>query len=174
MLIRRLLYYELMMTDHALKDGVVSMMRSYMLFAGLLLASLPDYAQAEQSKTFGNYTVHYSAFTTDILSPNIAKIYGISRSKNRALLNISILKKVMETSGSPVKARVDATATNMNAQLRQLNVRELVESGQPGAIYYLAETSVENGETLTYNINFTPEGETQPYTFSFKQQFITK
>ena len=149
-------------------------MRSYMLCAGLLLATLADNVLAEQSRTFGNYTVHYSAFTTDILSPAIAKSYGITRSNSRALLNISILKKVMETSGTPVKARVDATAHNMNAQLRQLNVKELIEAGEPGAIYYLAETSVENGETLTYTINFTPEGETQPYTFTFKQQFITK
>lgn len=162
------------MIDQAYENGVVSMMRSYMLFAGLLLATLADSAQAEQSKTFGNYTVHYNAFTTDHLSPSIAKVYGISRSKSRALLNISILKKVMETSGSPVKAYVEATATNMNAQLRQLEVRELVESGQPGAIYYLAETAVGHGETLTYNISFIPEGETKPYNFSFRQQFITK
>lgn len=49
--------------------------------------------QAEQFKNFGDYTVHFSAFTTDILTPEVAKSYRIPRSKNRALLNISVLKK---------------------------------------------------------------------------------
>lgn len=155
-------------------DGVVSMMRSYAIFAGLLLAALTETAQAEQAKTFGNYTVHYSAFTTNILSPDIARMYQITRSNNRALLNISILQKVMDTTTKPVKARVEATVTNMNSQLRKLEVREFIEKGEPGAIYYLAETTVNNGETLNYTVNVTPDGEEEPYTFSFQQQFITE
>ena len=138
----------------------------------LTLVALP--VHAEQAKTFGNYTVHYNAFTTNILSPEIAKQYKITRSNNLALLNISILKKEMGTTTKPVKARVNATATNINAQLRQLAVRELIESGDPGAIYYLAETKVNNGDTLTYNVSFVPEGEDEAYSFSFQQQFITE
>lgn len=138
----------------------------------LILVAFPTHA--EQAKTFGNYTVHYNAFTTDILSPEIAKQYKITRSNNRALLNISILKKEMGTTTKPVKARVSATATNMNAQLQRLTVRELVESGDPGAIYYLAETTVHNGDTLTYDVSFVPEGEEAAYSFSFKQQFVTE
>ncbi len=126
---------------------------------------------AEQSKSFGDYTVHFSAFTTDILTPAVARSYRIPRSKNRALLNISVLKKVMNTPGSPVKAKVDATATNLSSQLRQLKVRELTEYG---AIYYLAETTVNNEETLKYTLTIQPEGETEPYTFSFQQQFFTE
>ena len=80
----------------------------------------------------------------------------------------------MGTTTKPVRARIDATATNMNAQLHKLGVRELIESGEPGAIYYLAETTVNNGDTLTYNISFTPEGEEQTYSFSFQQQFFTE
>jgi len=154
--------------------GVMAMIRNYQICISLLLLSfivLP--VHAEQAKTFGNYTVHYNAFTTDILSPEIAKLYKITRSNNRALLNISIRKKEMGTTTKPVKARVNATAANMNAQLRQLAVRELIESGEPGAIYYLAETTVSNGETLTYNVSFVPDGEEKAYSFTFQQQFIT-
>jgi hypothetical protein len=126
---------------------------------------------AEQSKSFGDYTVHFSAFTTDILSPEVAKSYRISRSKNRSLLNISVLKKVMGTYGSPVSASVEATATNLSAQLRELDVRELIEHG---AIYYIAETTVNNEETLKFTLTITPEGETKPFSFSFQQQFFTQ
>lgn len=153
----------------------MAMTRIYPICVSLVLlafTALP--LQAEQARTFGNYTVHYNAFTTNILSPEIAKQYNISRSNNRALLNISILKKEMGTTTKPVRATVNATATNMNAQLRKLVVRELIEPGEPGAIYYLAETTVNNGDTLTYNISFTPEGGAQTYSFSFQQQFITE
>ena len=127
-------------------------------------------AVAEQAQHFGDYTVHYSAFTTDILTPEVAKAYRIQRSKNRALLNVSILKKVMGTTGQPVKATVTGTATNLSAQLRQLDLRELDEHG---AIYYIAETPVNHEETLKYSLSILPEGETEPLSVSFDQQFFT-
>ena len=126
---------------------------------------------AEQSKTFGDYTIHYAAFTADLLSPEVARLYKIRRSKNRAILNISVLKKVMETTGQPVKAQVVATATNLNRQLRNLTTRELHGSG---AIYYIAETAVNNEEILDFDLAITPEGESVALSFSFKQQFFTE
>ncbi|MFQ5659465.1 MAG: DUF4426 domain-containing protein [Gammaproteobacteria bacterium] len=145
-------------------------MRGVVPFFIFALAAFTAPANAEQYREFGDYTVHYSVFTTDILSPAVAKSYRIPRSKNRALLNISVLKKVMGTTGKPVKARIEATAANLSAQLRHLDIRELTE---PGAIYYLAETSVSDGEILKYTLNITPEGEANPFTFSFQQQFVT-
>ena len=129
---------------------------------------------AEQSSTFGDYTVHYSAFTTDILTPEVAKAYGFQRSKSHALLNISVLKKVMGTTGQPVRARVQATAANLSAQLRQLNVRELIdEQADSKAIYYIAETSVADGETLKFSITVTPAESSASTTVTFDQQFYT-
>ena len=129
---------------------------------------------AEQSSTFGDYTVHYSAFTTDILTPEVAKAYGIQRSKSLALLNISVLKKVMGTTGQPVRAKVQATATNLSAQLRQLNVRELIdEQTDSKAIYYMAETTVADGETLKFSITVTPAESSASTTVTFDQQFFT-
>lgn len=140
------------------------------LVAAVLL-SLPALAAAEQAKVFGDYTVHYSAFSTDILTPEVAKAYRISRSKNRALLNISVLKKLMGTTGQPVRAQVKATATNLSAQLRELDVRELEEHG---AVYYIAQTTVANEETLRYDVSIQPEGESAAFSFSFEQQFFTE
>ena len=140
------------------------------LTAVLLLAAGIT-VNAEQSKTFGDYTIHYAAFTTDLLSPEVARLYKIRRSKNRAIINISVLKKVMGTTGQPVKAQVEASATNLNRQLKNLNTRELSSNG---AIYYIAETSVNNEETLNFDLNIIPEGETVALSFSFRQQFFTE
>lgn len=147
------------------------MNKAFTCMAAILLGALPELAPAEQSQSFGDYTVHYSAFTTDILTPEVAKAYRIPRSKNRALLNVSVLKKVMGTTGLPVKADVKATATNLSAQFRKLEVRELNDQG---AIYYIAEATVGNEETLKYSLHITPEGETNPITLSFDQQFFTR
>ncbi len=138
------------------------------LFTSLIL-TLPLSVKAEQAKDFGDYTIHYSAFTTDILSPEVAKIYGIRRSSNRVLLNISVLKKVMGTSAQPVPARIEATATNLSSQLRELDVRRVNEQG---AIYYLAELKVDHKETLKFDLSVTPEGAEDTYNFSFTQQFF--
>ncbi len=61
-----------------------------LLCAALMSLLVSQTTQAEQSREFGKYTVHYSAFTTDNLTTAIAKQYNIPRSKKRALLNISV------------------------------------------------------------------------------------
>ena len=86
------------------------------------------------------------------------------------MINVSILKKVMGTTGTPSRATVVASATNLNNQLREVEFREVLEEG---AIYYLAEVPVTNGETLKFSLNITPEAETEAYKFSFQEQFVT-
>lgn len=146
------------------------MSRISTVFIAILLLTAGSAVNAEQSRTFGDYTIHYAAFTTDLLSPEIARLYKIRRSKNRAILNISVLKKVMGTTGQPVKAQVVASATNLNRQMKSLNARELNSNG---AIYYIAETTVNNEETLDFDLSITPEGESVALSFSFQQQFFT-
>ena len=146
------------------------MSRISTVFIAMLLLTAGPAVNAEQSKTFGDYTIHYAAFTTDLLSPEVARLYEIRRSKNRAIVNISVLKKVMGTTGQPVKAQVEASATNLNRQMKTLKTRELSSNG---AIYYIAETSVNNEETLNFDLNIVPEGETVALSFSFQQQFFT-
>ena len=147
------------------------MNRCFMLSLSILILAVATPAIAEQAKNFGDYEIHYVAFTTDILSPEVAKSYNLTRSKNRALLNISVLKNVMGTSSQPVRAKVVASATNLSSQLKKFEIREL---GEQGAIYYIAEIPVNHRETLKFNLNVTPDGEENTYTFSFQQQFFTE
>ncbi len=141
-----------------------------MLAAALLSLLVSFTVQAEQAKVFGNYTIHYSAFTTDNLTPSVAKQYNIPRSKKRALLNVSVLKKMSDGSSKPSKAIIKGTATNLSQQLRELEPREISEKG---AIYYIAETPVDNAEVLKYKLEITPQGEKTTYSLSFQEQFYT-
>lgn len=155
-----------MKTEHSEMSKPTSL-----LFTALLSLAIPLTALAEQSKDFGNYTVHYSAFTSDNLTPSVAKQYNIPRSKKRALLNVSVLKKMDDGSSKPSSAIIKGTTTNLTQQLRVLEPREISEKG---AIYYIAETPVDNAEVLKYNLEVTPEGENTTYTLSFQEQFYTE
>lgn len=137
----------------------------------IVLTMLPAALFGEQSATFGEYTVHYSAFTTDVLQPEVAKAYKIQRSTKRALLNVSILKKLMGTTGQPVRAQVKVSATNIHGQAQNIEMRELNDQG---AIYYIGEFPVSNEETLKFNLDILPEGESSPLTAQFDQEFFTK
>ena len=132
------------------------------------LFSLP--ASAESSMRFGDYVVHYNAFRSDTLSPEIAKAYDLTRRNNRLILNIAVLKKVMDTTGTPTPATVEGHASNLTGQLKNLEFREIREGT---AIYYLAESKFTDGEFLKFELRITPEGETMPARLKFDKRFFT-
>ena len=139
----------------------------------LLACGLPLLAFAEHSTDSGNYTVHHNAFTTDTLVPAVAKQYGVTRSKNRGILNVVILKKTMGTSTQPltaVTADIKASAANLTGQLRELELREVREGN---AIYYISEFRIADQETLDFTLGITPTGDSEGFTVKFRQQFFT-
>src|SRR5690606_37237830 len=105
------------------------------------------------------------------LSPDVARQYGIVRSQNRAMLNVSILKKSEGTMGTPVTGSVSASAVNLTGQLKNITVQEIKEEGE-SAVYYIGETSIANGETLIFTVDATPINEASRFTVRFKKQFF--
>ena len=134
----------------------------------LSLASLNSYA--ENSKEFGDYIVHYNAFRSDTISPEVAKQYNLARANNRALINIAVLQKVINTTGKPTKSMVTGHASNLTGQLKQLEFKEISEGT---AVYYLAETKVSDGEFLKFDLKIIPEGETKAVRLQFNKRFFT-
>ncbi len=126
---------------------------------------------AETSQTFGDYTVHYNAFNSDVLQPSMAEAYGIVRSKNRGMLTITIIKKGDEPKGSPVHAKVTASGSNLTGQFRKFKIREIDEKI---SIYYMSVFHVAHEEMLNFVLNVLPEGETQALTVKFRQKFYTQ
>lgn len=142
-----------------------------LLCAILAFSIFPFSSHAEQSRTFGDYTIHYNALSTDALQPAVARAYGITRSKSRVLVNVSVLKQVMGTTGRPVTAEVSARAINLNNQLKTIAMRKVEDNG---GIYYLGEVTVDHGETLTFIIDVSPENTGKAHTIEFQQRFFTK
>lgn len=130
----------------------------------------PALPATETSKDFGDYVVHFNAMATDQLTADIAKTYGIVRSPNRAMLNVSIIKKENGTPGTPVPGSVSASASNLTGQLKQLSIREIREGE---AVYYIGEVTVANEETLMFNVDVTPMNEVSRFSVRFQKQFFT-
>ena len=141
------------------------------LLTVLILLLLSPFAAADNSAQFGNYTVYYNAFTSDTLQPSMARAYNITRSKNRGLLSVSILKKSLSPLGAPVHATVKASATNLTGQLKNIVIRE-VKDGD--SVYYLSEFHVSHKEVLDFTLDIQPEGADEPFTVKFRQQFFTE
>jgi len=130
----------------------------------------PLLAVAENSTTAGGYTVHYNAFTTATLTPEIAKAYGIQRSKFRGMLNVSVIEEKEGTTGRSVPARVDVKAVILTGQSTPLPMREIKEQD---AVYYVGEFPVQNEEKVNFVIEATPEGATETFVIHMEQQFFT-
>ena len=79
---------------------------------GGLLAMLAVTGHAENSKDFGQYVVHFNALATDQLPARVAREYRITRSKNRGMINITVLRKVLGSPGQPVHAFVEDVAAS--------------------------------------------------------------
>lgn len=143
--------------------------RSLLFPLTLLLASLP--LQAEQYQDFGNYRVHYNAFNSDMLAPEVAKSHGLSRSSYEAIVNITVQKKGDLGGYEPVRARVEGTAGDITGKVGKLKMKEVTEGM---VVYYLAELPITDGQKLNFDITISPAGEKKSYPLSFSQQFFVK
>jgi hypothetical protein len=130
----------------------------------------PALRATESSRDFGDYVVHFNAISTDQLTPEIARQYSIVRSSNRGMLNVSIIRKAQNTIGTPVPGSIFASAVNLTGQQRELAFREIREEE---AVYYIAEFSVANEETLIFTIDVTPMNEPSRFSVRYMKQFYT-
>lgn len=132
--------------------------------------TLPLTAAAENFATYGEYTIHYNALSTDSLSPDVAKAYGIRRSKARGMINVAVRKKLEDGTEVPVPAKVRAESRNIHAQIDELELRQIKEEQ---SVYYIADFKVDDGETLRFKVDVTPEG-SPLRTVEFTQTFYVK
>ena len=130
------------------------------------------FAANEHDKQIGEYVVYINAITTDQLPTEVARGYKISRSKNRAMLNVSVKENDVDGQ-KPVTASVNVIAKNLSSQQKNVALREIKET-DPAAIYYIGELPVSNEETITFELDVTPDGATEPLLLSYNQQFFTE
>ncbi|MBT3047278.1 MAG: DUF4426 domain-containing protein [Candidatus Thiodiazotropha sp.] len=144
----------------------MSYTKSIVLFFILLLTAMVSWA--ENSTTVPGFTIHHNAIPSASLEPAIARQYGIQRSKYRGMLNVSVIKSVEGTTGQSSEAVILAKANNIRGQLISIPMRKIIEGD---AIYYIGEFRIADQETLNFEIQVQPKGETRYYSAKLSQDF---
>jgi hypothetical protein len=121
---------------------------------------------------FGDYVVHVNAITSDSLSPEIAKSYGITRSEDSGLINLVVLQKSTDAGmDKPVSSQVTLSAANLTGQVKSVALQEIQDGV---SIYHIGVVSVENRETVNFDFDIRPEGANRILQVRFSHEFYTQ
>lgn len=126
-------------------------------------------SRGEQKQTFGDYEVHYIGLTSNFLSPEVAQAYKIERSRTLGFLSISVLKK--QPQGQlpvPVSAKVTGHIKNLLSQSRDLDFREIKETG---SVYYISTFRFDDEDMYNLRLQVKPEGQERSFDVKFSQRF---
>ena len=132
-------------------------MRRIALMLLTLCLALP--AAAERKQSFGEMDVHYIAFNSSFLQPDIAAAVGLVRSKSLGVLNIAV-----QYAGKPVSARVQGSVSDLLGKRTHLEFKQVKEDD---AVYYLAQYPISTQEILKFSLDVQgPTGPTQQLNFT--------
>jgi hypothetical protein len=119
--------------------------------------------QGAQYKELGDWQVHYIAFPSTFIQPQIAKAYGLERSGYKGIVNISVLSN--DAQNTAQTATLSGTAKNLLGNKQTLVFQEVIEGD---AIYYLAQVNYSNEEILRFDIDIQQGTEFQKLQFQQK------
>lgn len=119
----------------------------------------------QQFQRLGDWEVHYSAFPSTFLLPEVAQLYQINRSNSQAVLNISVLDAT-DPERPAQRVQVTGFAVNDIGQRRELTFRRHIDGD---AIYYLAQVPHGDDERLRFTIRLRRGNDEQQLTF--RQRF---
>ena len=137
----------------------------------LFALTLSGLASAEQKIETGEFIVHYSALSTENVPAQVASSYGITRSKNQGMVNVTVLRKSEDGMHEAVEANVTAGARNLSGQRRSIDFKLVTEQD---ARYYIGTFRVANEEHLTFTVAVELPGDAEPLEFTFSQKFYAE
>lgn len=146
----------------------------FSVFVFVFAACFSLLAQAEQKKVFdgpegSEYDLHYIAFSSTFLEPEIAKQYGLVRSKAVGVINVSLIQRFDNGTTKAIPAVVQAKVTNEIQQQNFLSVQQVIEGK---AIYYIAPVQFSEGKHLRFDLEVYPQGQTEPLLHRFTHAFF--
>jgi hypothetical protein len=121
-------------------------------------------ADAKPYQDFGDYRVIYTVFNSSFIQPDVAKAYNITRGKNQALVNVSLIKKTADGYTEGLPASISGTAANL---MQQQKVLKFVEVQEQNAVYYLAPLRFSNEEVLNFAIEVKTSTNAKPFELKF-------
>lgn len=122
-------------------------------------------AQAEQSRVFGDYEVHYNVVNSTFFTPEVAAAYGITRSRDRVVVSVSVRERLDDGSTRPQRAVV----TGNSSDLIHKTKLDFEEVDERDAIYYIAELRINDKEKRDFRLLVQPEAGRPPFQINFNK-----
>ncbi|MBQ0745598.1 MAG: DUF4426 domain-containing protein [Marinobacter sp.] len=138
--------------------GILTLVAMALLTA---LISLPAHAGSED---FGDYEVHWSVFSSTLLTPEVAKANNLQRSKGIGIVNIAIMHKDESGVIKPVTGQVEGKVSNDIQQVKFLAFRRIQEGD---SVYFIAQYQYSSAELMTFNVTARPSGHSQDLPVRF-------
>ena len=132
------------------------------LWAAICIFAMAPLAHAEQKKDLGKWEVHYMALTSTFLTPQVAKTYGIVRSRYNGLINISVLDRKSKLAQSVV---LTGQAKNLIGVVKKLSFQKVIEGD---SIYYLAVLPFSDLEQYRFDVSISDGTEKKALKFQHK------
>jgi len=137
----------------------------------IVLLLLPRHGQGADAPTqqqFGDYVVHYNAFTTDQLPAASAKAYGLQRSDSRGLLNVAV-EAQRDGASRMISAQVQAQVSDLTGHTQPIALRETSENGD---VDYIGDFPLSGSGAYVFTLKVTPPGRTQPFVLRFNRDYV--
>ena len=135
----------------------------FFALAGITFSAHSEQMQGAQYKELGPWQVHYIAFPSTFIQPQIAKAYDLQRSGYKGIVNISILKN--DSDATAQTATLKGTARNLLGNKQPLEFKEVIEGE---SIYYLAQVDFTNEEILRFEVEIQQGNQFQKLQFQQK------
>lgn len=144
------------------------------LFLGIFLwvLSTSAFAQIDQTKEIttsqkaGDYTVHFNVFNSTDIPASVADQFNLVRGKDRALVNISLVKTENGNASLGLPAIVSGTTRNLMQQKQDLKFIEVKEGD---VTYYLAPFVFNNEDLLYFDIQVKVSENSSPILVEFNR-----
>jgi hypothetical protein len=101
----------------------------------------------------GDHEMRYGIVPASELPAEFATSYGINRSKDRVVVNVSVLRRQADALPRPIDAEVEGHWQTLVGESQSLVFRPVHEGG---AISYLAELPVVNRGPITFELRARP------------------
>lgn len=139
--------------------------KRYSRISALVLLLFSPLLLAQNSKTFGDYEVHYTVLNSTFIDPDIASRYGIVRGADRALINIAVRKQLPKGESTAQAVEISGSSSD----LIHLLPLEFKEHREGDTIYYIAELKIRDKEMRSFNIKIKPDSNIAAYTLKFSK-----
>lgn len=132
----------------------------------ILHAQVDQTKEITTSQKFGDHTVHFNVFNSTDIPASVAEQFNLVRGKDRALVNISLVKTENSVTSLGLPAKVSGVTRNLMQQKQDLKFIEVKEGD---VTYYLAPFVFNNEELLYFDIQVKAADDALPMKVQFNR-----